>query len=191
MSCVAHLNAVPRRQLRPARQQGFPAKAVVPRERPAWFPGGNVGLLLLVALGLLTGCSTLKPLPPVDLSAAGWTVQRGQAVWKFGADAPEVVGDLMIATRPDGETFAQFSKAPLTVAVARATANAWELDFAMFGRRVAGRGEPDDRFALFQLARASRGATLPDNWALADLGDGRWRLANERTGEFLEGYWEP
>lgn len=146
-------------------------------------------LALLVAV--LGGCATLPPLPAVDLSAEGWTIRRGQAVWRPGADAPEIVGDLIVAVREDGGMFAQFSKTPLTVAVARANATGWELDLAMFDRRVAGRGEPDARFALFQLARVQRGPELPRTWRFDVSQDGRWRLANDRTGEFMEGYWDP
>lgn len=140
---------------------------------------------------LIAGCSTLAPLPPVDLSAPGWTTQRGQAVWKFGENAPEVVGDLIVAVRADAEMFVQFSKAPLTVAIARADDTRWELDLAMFQRRVAGRGTPDSRFAFFQLARQLRDGPLPAPWTFAIETDGRWRLENPRTGESLEGFWEP
>ncbi|HAV64817.1 MAG TPA: hypothetical protein DCY13_20920, partial [Verrucomicrobiales bacterium] len=108
----------------------------------------------------------------------------------FGREAPEIVGDLLVATRPGGEVFAQFSKTPLTVAVARAGVPGWELDLAMFQRRISGRGEPDDRFALFQLARQLEGRSLPSNWTWRPLEGERWRLANDRTGEFLEGFWQ-
>ena len=145
--------------------------------------------LLILLLG--TGCSTLAPLPPADLSVPGWTVKRGQAVWKFGNEAPEVVGDLVVAVRAEGEMFAQFSKAPLTVAVACADATQWELDLAMFQRRLTGRGTPDNRFAFFQLARQIGHLELPAPWVFSTEADGRWRLANPRTGEYLEGFWEP
>jgi hypothetical protein len=147
----------------------------------------GLGLLLVI----LTGCSTLAPLPPADLSAAGWTIQRGQAVWKFGENAPEVVGDLVVAVRADAAMFAQFSKAPLTMAVARADTTRWELDLAMFQRRLAGKGAPDGRFAFFQLARQLRGEPPPAPWEFVAEAEGRWRLANPRTGESLEGFWEP
>ncbi len=150
----------------------------------------SFALYLLIAL-LLTGCSTLAPLPPADLSAPGWTVKRGQAVWKFGNEAPEVVGDLVVAVRAEGEMFSQFSKAPLTVAVARVAASHWELDLAMFQRRLTGRGTPDNRFAFFQLARQIGHLELPAPWVFSTEADGRWRLANPRTGEYLEGFWEP
>jgi hypothetical protein len=98
---------------------------------------------MALPLALATACTTIDPLPPVDLAAPGWTRQRGQAVWRFGQTAPEVVGDVLVASRAGGELFAQFTKAHVTVAVARATPNRWELDLALFDRRLAGRGEPD------------------------------------------------
>jgi len=146
---------------------------------------------LCLFLLLATGCSTLAPLPPADLSAAGWTTQRGQAVWTFGDNAPEVVGDLVVAVRADAEMFAQFSKGPLMVAVARADATRWELELAMFQRRLAGKGSPEGRFAFFQLARQLRGEILSAPWEFAVEAEGRWRLVNPRTGESLEGFWEP
>lgn len=148
-------------------------------------------VVLLLPLLFTAGCATLKPLPPADLSAQGWVVQRGQAVWKFGERAPEVVGELMVAARPDGELFAQFSKAALTVAVARADTTRWELDLTMFQRRLAGRRAPDERFALFQLARQLNGTAPVAPWIQTTTADGGWRWENPRTGEYLEGYWEP
>lgn len=146
---------------------------------------------LLLGLALVTGCTTIPPLPPADLSAPGWETRRGQAIWRFGKAAPEVVGDLVVSARADGELFAQFSKAPLTVAVARGDATRWELDLALFQRRLAGRGAPDHRFALFQLARQVTGVAPPAPWIHSQSTNGQWRLANPRTGEFIEGYWEP
>lgn len=152
-----------------------------------WTRRGCLWLYLVLA----AGCSTVAPLPPADLAAAGWSIRRGQAVWKLGGNAPEVVGDLIVAVRADTEMFAQFSKAPLTVAVARADASSWELDLAMFQRRLAGRGTPDGRFAFFQLARQLRGLGVPPPWEFTHEGGDRWRLANLRTGEYLEGFWQP
>jgi hypothetical protein len=111
-------------------------------------------------------------------------------VWRFGQTAPEVVGDVLVASRAGGELFAQFTKAHVTVAVARATPNRWELDLALFDRRLAGRGEPDERFALFQLARSIASGMVAEPWTFQSEDDGRWRLEHPTTGEFMEGYWE-
>ncbi len=37
---------------------------------------------VLALLGVL-GCATVKPLPPINLKAPGWTVREGQAVWRL------------------------------------------------------------------------------------------------------------
>jgi hypothetical protein len=147
--------------------------------------------ILAFAGFLIAGCSTLAPLPRADLSEPGWVVKRGQAIWRFGERAPEVVGDLVVAVRATGEMFAQFSKSPLTVAVAQADTTRWELDLAMFQRQVAGRGAPDNRFAFFQLGRQIGGREMLAPWEFSTEPDDRWRLANPRTGEYLEGFWEP
>lgn len=135
------------------------------------------------------GCATVGQLPAADISAPGWTVKRGQGIWKFGNDAPEIVGDLLVAARDNGELFAQFSKTPLTVATARYDGTNWELDLAMFQRRIDGRGKPTERFALFQLARQINGTDVPAPWDFSKEPDGRWELRNPRTGEYVEGYW--
>lgn len=154
----------------------------------------TIRAFVVVLLGVMpalvgNGCATIGPLPAADLSAAGWTVKRGQAVWKFGNDAPEIVGDLLVAARSNGELFAQFSKTPLTVATARYDGKNWELDLAMFQRRIARHGPPGDRFALFQVARQINGTSLPKPWVFSTKADGRWRLENPQTGEYVEGFW--
>jgi hypothetical protein len=156
---------------------------------PLWEPR-RVAVAIL-AMTFLAGCATLPPLPPVDLSAPGWTIRHGQAVWRFDAKAPEVVGDLVVAAGADGRLFAQFSKGPVTVAVARADQTQWELDLDLFDRRIRRRGTPDKRFALFQLARQCAGGEIPAPWRASRDTGSRWRLENPRTGEYLEGYWEP
>ncbi len=155
----------------------------------AWFRRPPLGMLLLIAWTV--GCASRTPLPPVDLAEAGWRLHRGQAVWKFRDDSPEVVGDLLVAVRDDARMFAQFSKGPLTVAVARTEASRWEIDLPMFQRRTAGRGEPDGRFAFFPLAGQLRDGEVPSPWQYSVAPDGRWRLDHSRTGESLEGFWEP
>jgi hypothetical protein len=98
---------------------------------------------------------------------------------------------LVVAARGDRELFAQFTKGPIVVATARADGTGWELDFAMAERRVARRGKPNARFALFQLARVVNQAGLDPAWSFTGDEGGSWRLANPQTGEWLEGVWLP
>src|ERR1044071_2118887 len=69
-------------------------------------------LLPVLASGCLSACGTARPLPAVNLSEPGWRVQQGQAIWRTRKNAPEVAGELMVATHPGGRTFLQFTKTP-------------------------------------------------------------------------------
>lgn len=147
-------------------------------------------ILTLFAVSLfVSGCSTLPPIEPVNVNASGWTTHRGQAVWKFGKRAPEIVGELLVAVSDDGRIFAEFNKSMVTVATAQTDAQQWVLDLPMFDRTLSGRGAPSDRFALFQFDEVLAGEKPQGHWEYT-VADGGWRLANPRTGEYVEGYWE-
>ena len=142
-------------------------------------------LMLFAAVLLAVGCSTLPPIAPVNVEGEGWTTRRGQAVWKFGRRAPEIVGELMVAVNEDGRIFAEFNKSLVTVATAQTDDQQWVLDLPMFDRTLSGRGTPSDRFALFQFDEVLRGEKPPGNWEYT-VTDDDWRLANPRTGEYVE-----
>ena len=147
------------------------------------------GLVLLTVLP--TSCRSLAPLPSVDFSQPGWKVRQGQAVWKSSADAPEIAGELVLATSVDGRTFTQFTKTPLPLLVAQTTTNAWQIEFVVENRKFAGRGRPPTRLAWLHLAGCLSGANPPKGWTFAKGDDGSWRLENKKTGEMLEGYLTP
>src|SRR5689334_25019108 len=66
---------------------------------------GLVAAISFVFLLLLTGCQTAHPLPPVNLAEGDWTTREGQAVWRQRKAAPEIAGEIIVATRPDGSSF--------------------------------------------------------------------------------------
>lgn len=146
---------------------------------------------LFILLVLLASCRSLSPLPPANLAETGWTVRHGQAVWKSGADTPELAGEIVVATRTDGRTFTQFTKSPLPFVVAQTTTNAWQIEFAAENRRWAGRGNPPSRLGWLHLARCLSGMNPPKDWSFRKGDDGMWRLENSKTGETLEGYVAP
>ena len=53
---------------------------------------------------------------------------EGQAVWRPKIEAPEIAGELLVATHRNGETFLQFTKTPLPFVVARITTNRWLIE---------------------------------------------------------------
>ena len=145
-------------------------------------------LAVLIVAG---ACQSLPPLPRVNLEEAGWTVRQGQAVWHPRPDAPEIAGDIIVATNPDGRAFVQFSKSPLSLAVAQKTRASWEIEFPMQHRRYAGRGRPPARLLWLQLPDALTHKTLAKPWSWQLLPDDHWQLENPKTGESLEGYFAP
>src|SRR5258708_3062502 len=75
------------------RERGLKVKARLVHGVGEWGVG-----LLLVLLGVV-GCRTAAPLPVVNLKEPGWTVREGQAVWRRDRKAPEIAGDILVATR--------------------------------------------------------------------------------------------
>ncbi len=141
-------------------------------------------MVLLVAV-IAGGCAT-PPLAPANLSAAGWRVQQGQAVWRPSQNRREIAGDLIMATNSDGDCFIQFTKTPLTLATAQIPGGRWQLEFGNDQYSWRGSGAPPDRFVWFQLPRAFSGAPLQGDWHFQTSANG-WQFDNSRTGENLEG----
>jgi hypothetical protein len=150
--------------------------------------------MLIVFASLMfsgAGCRTANPLPPADLSAPGWRVQQGQAVWKPSSSRPELAGDLLLATNANGNVFIQFSKMPFPLATAQISGGQWRIEFGAGKFSWGGRGTPPNRFAWFQLPRALLGTPAGSHWKFTHPAFASWRLENPRTGETLEGEFSP
>ena len=146
---------------------------------------------LLLAANLGVSCRSLDPLPPVDLSAPGYRVQQGQALWKPTKTRPELAGELLLATRTNGDLFVQFMKTPFTLATAQRVGDQWQIDLGSGDYRRRGHGPPPVRFVWFQLPAALAGAGVSGNWSFERVTTNSWRLENHRTGEALEGGFFP
>src|SRR5688572_394343 len=83
--------------------------------------------IIAVAWLLVSGCATSRPLPPADLSASGWGIQTGQAVWKSGSS--DLAGELVFAKRFDGSSALQFIKTPLPLVSAQTRDARWTITF--------------------------------------------------------------
>lgn len=138
------------------------------------------GLLLMA---VLAGCVTVNSLPEVDLSAAGWKVYNGQALWKPGANKPTLAGDLIAARHVNGDVLINFSKPPFPIFTARTAGNLWQLEFIERGRSYAGRGIPPQRFVWFLVPDLLEGAAAPGGWEMPERSAGRLSLKNRKTGE--------
>jgi hypothetical protein len=147
--------------------------------------------VLLAAVVGCASCTTVKDLPPVDLSAPGWVVHSGQAVWQPGHGRPELTGDLVLATNNTGDCFVQLLKTPFPIVTAQNVSGAWQIEFGANEHHWQGRGMPPSRFVWFQLSEALTGAPLAGNWRSEKASDGSFKLQNRSTGESLEGQFFP
>jgi hypothetical protein len=139
----------------------------------------------------LLGCRTVAPLPPADLAAPGWQTRTGQAVWQPGRNAAEITGELLVATRADGETFVQFTKNPFPFIIARSTTNSWQIEIPPAEKFYSGRGTPSARLIWLQFARWIQHETLADSIRASSDDAQHWRLENTANGETLEGVLNP
>ncbi len=128
-----------------------------------------LGLLVFAA-----GCRDLPPLPTVDLAEPGWTVRKAQAVRRPSRQAPEIVGEILVATRGDGRAFVHFSK-----------------QLPMQNQRYSRPGQPPARMFWFQLPLVISGRPPPKGWTWRRLEGNRWRLERLSTSEALEIYLAP
>jgi|SRR5438045_1510610 len=148
-------------------------------------------LVWLVSVIGCGACRTVPPLAPANLSEPGWTIREGQAVWRPNVKAPEIAGELLVATHRNGETYLQFTKSPLPFVVARITTNHWHIEFVTDDREFSGRGQAPSQIGWLQLAKSVSGTAPPARWHWEKLPDDRWRLENRISGERFEGFLTP
>ena len=165
------------------------SEARIIRRVGALFP--NAIAVAVVLAFASTGCRTfLPPLPAADLKEPGWTVREGQAVWHLPRGESEIAGELLVATRTNGQTFVQFAKSPFPIVTAQTTDHRWQADFPPQGKHYAGRGMPPQRIIWFQLPRVLRNEPPPKDLSWHQ-DDKSWRLENRKAGESVEGYFNP
>jgi hypothetical protein len=149
------------------------------------FPLLTLGATLLGLL--LCACRTVTNIPPADLSQPGWKTLQGQAVWKSHADAPEIAGELLVASHPQHGLFLQFMKPAFPIVVAQSGPVSWKVSFSG-QREFSGAGKPPARISWFQLGAALEDRKLSRDWYFRKSDGQTFRLENARTGEFIEGY---
>jgi hypothetical protein len=139
-----------------------------------------------VIVGVLfsSGCATIK-VAPVNLSEPGWQLQETAAVWTPKRDGPELVGELLLATNPDGRRWVQFSKQTMPVVSAQLAEASWQISSSIGNTHHSGRGTAPKRVVWFQIDRLPPGTPAPP-WSLERRSDGSWRLSNSRTGESVD-----
>lgn len=145
--------------------------------------------LILLAL-VVGGCATVS-LPPANLKEPGWTVREGQAIWRRKSGGEGIAGDILVATRPDGQAFVQFSKTPFPLLVAQSTPKAWTFDIPPQNKHYSGHGHPPQRIIFLQLPQVLIGRSPPKHWTWRTLANGGWQLENGASGESLDVYFNP
>ena len=151
---------------------------------------GVLGLALLILMPFAFGCRTGGN-PVFSTAGPGWRLQEGQALWRPKKLMPEIGGEIVIASHADGRCVIEFSKSPLTLAVAQTSPAGWMISFPPADRRFSGRGNPPQSFLWLHLNAALTGKPLPKQVHFRSNSAGGWRLENVRTGESLEGYLAP
>lgn len=148
------------------------------------------GSVLLAVLLLGGGCQTTKR-SLFTVSGPEWKVQEGQALWRPRRGMPEIGGDLVLASHPDGRSFLQFAKTPMTLVSVQTTPERWLIQFPPKGWAFSGHGHPSTRFAWLHLPAALAGRPLTKAMRFELKSGGSWRLENTRSGETLEGFLAP
>ena len=151
---------------------------------------GRFTVFCTLCLGLLavSGCYTVPPFPPVDLKAPEWKIQQGQAVWRQKRSSPEIAGEILVATKPDGQAFIQFTKTPFPLINAQISGGKWQVEISMQNRRFSGKGRPPKRLIWLRLPSLLAGGKPPAGWSWRLENTKEWRLENRSSGELIEGY---
>ena len=146
------------------------------------------GAMALLAAVLFTGCRTIPPLPPVNLSEPGWALHQGQALWRSQRDAPEIAGEILFATHGQGRTMLQMTKTPLPFVTVQTRGEEWEIEFVPQQRSFSGRGTPTPRLLWIHLARALNGTKPPAPLKFEQTEPHGFTLENPKTGESISGF---
>jgi len=139
---------------------------------------------------LWTGCATSHSPPfQVDLSAPGWRVQQGQAVWHPGRGKAELAGELVLASRGASDAVVEFIKTPFPIVTAQRIGEQWRIEFGSGQRTFAGHGRPPGRLIWLHLSEClQRRERPPRPWTLTWDDPAHWRFENPSSGESLAGY---
>lgn len=152
----------------------------------------NGPISLWVCVVVASGCAAPRTEMRTDLSAPGWQVREGQAVWRPAKGKPDLAGELLVASHPSGDAFVQFAKPPFQLVTAHRSAQRWQITFGANDRTFSGRGLPPARFIWLHLgACLESGQPPPSGWRFQSEAGGRWQFGNRATGETLEGYLNP
>lgn len=144
-------------------------------------------IVATAAILLLAACGTTRQssLAPLDISAPGWSVRQGQALWRPAGENPEIAGDVVISSHPSAGSYVQFSKT-LPILSGRLGPGGWQFETIPENKRYSGRGQPPRRIVWLQLLRAIEGQEISDRWSVARPSDNYIALEDTHSGERLK-----
>ena len=151
--------------------------------QPFWRAKSSFAAVALVCC--FAGCRTAPSVPPVNLSEPGWGLRQGQALWRSKKDAPEIAGEVILATNTTGRAFIQFLKNPLPLVTAQISPQGWQIEFIPEKRHFGGRGTPPRQLLWLHLLRALEQTRLPSGVEFGKIPEGGVRIDNKGTGESI------
>jgi hypothetical protein len=149
----------------------------------------SYGIRLVLSSAILLFAACASPgggAPPVDLSAPGWTVRQGQALWQPDHDKPEIAGDVVLSTHPSGGSYIQFSKTLPILSARIQPGGRWEFENTSENKRYSGGGTPPKRIVWLQFLRVLEGQEISGRWTVARPSPDFVSLENEFSGERLQ-----
>jgi len=142
-------------------------------------------LLVCLLWGMvLSSCSTGVSLPEVDLSAPGWTVWNGQALWKAEAERPAIAGEIVLARHDNGDVLINFAKPPVPIFTAQLSGVNWKIDFIYSQNTHSGTDGAPSRFVWFQIPSLLQSAVVPEGWQV-QVAKPVWELLDPNSGEHI------
>src|SRR4051794_35931045 len=137
--------------------------------------------LILLALG--AGCRSVPAPGPIDISQPGWRGRQGQALLGKKANAPEIAGEIILATNASQRAFVQFLKNPPPLLTAEIAPRHWQIEFIPEKRHYAGPGRPPRRLLWLQLLANLQQSQAKPPLSFNKMDDGSFRIEDHKTGE--------
>ena len=142
-------------------------------------------LFWTLGIAVFVGCKTVS-FPPVSLDAPGWTTFTGQAVWKPNFAAPELAGEILVATNSNGQTFIQFTKTPFPLVVAQRNGTGWQLEIPAQNKKYAAPGRPPGRLIWLYIPTSLSSGVVPERWKVNHSAFNHWTFSERNSGESVE-----
>ncbi len=150
----------------------------------------SLGLMAGMLIVVVGGCHTVRRMPEVDLSRAGWRCGQGQAVWQSSRESmPAMSGDLRVCFHRSNQwAFIQFHKPALNVMLYQERGERWYLEMPSVGKHFSGRMPPPRSLVWPRLIRHIRGRPPGEDWRIREKGNNGWLITNVHNKGWLKGY---